>query len=587
MSLLTDLSELFGAAFADLGLDPELGVVALSQRPELGQFQCNGALAAAKAAGRSPRDIAQDIVTRVSTDPRLEGVSIAGPGFVNVSVTDEHLVGVLDEAAGSPDLGVHQDEPDRVIIDYGGPNVAKALHVGHLRTACIGESIKRILRAKGHDVLGDVHLGDWGLPMGQLITEMELRMPDLPYFDPSSTGPYPDESPVTMADLEEMYPAAATRCANDESEAEKARLATAELQTGRPGYQALFQHFRSVSVAALKATYDRLDVEFDLWNGEMSINDRIAPMIERLEATGVVEHSQGAQIIDVSRPDDRQDYPPLMLVNSRGAVMYHTTDLATIDERVTDMGRNVLLYFVDARQTLHFEQVFRAARRGGIAGPEILMEHAPNGTVNGPDGKPLKTRSGGLLPLESMLDEAHAKAVDRLAENDIATEYSKAERERIAERVAIAAVKFGELQNHRTSDYNLDLDRFTQFTGKTGPYLLYAVVRVGSLLRRASEADLAPGPLLPPDVEAERNLMLQLTRLPDVVDRAASLRAPNHVAEYAYEVAADLSRFYEQCHVLTEEDVDRQASWLSLVDLTGAVLGTCLDLLAIPVPERM
>ncbi len=560
----------------------------LSQRPELGQYQCNGALAAAKAAGRNPRDIAQDILDRVSADPRLRDISIAGPGFVNVSVTDEHLVSILTEAADDPQLGIHQDAPERVIIDYGGANIAKSLHVGHLRTAAIGESMKEILRAKGHHVLGDVHLGDWGLPMGQLITEMELRIPELPYFDPTHTGPYPDESPVTMADLEEMYPAAAARCADDEIEAEKARRATAHLQSGdRPGYSALFEHFRQVSVDALKATYDRLNVEFDLWHGEMSVNGRIPVMLARLAEHGISEESQGAIVIDVSQPDDRQEYPPLMLVNSLGAATYHTTDLATIDERVHDLDRNVLLYFVDARQTLHFEQVFRAARRAGIAGPDVVLEHDPNGTVNGPDGRPLKTRSGGLLPLDAMLDEAHAKAAERLAENDIATEYSDTERDEIAERVAIAAVKFGELQNHRTSDYNLDLDRFTQFTGKTGPYLLYAVVRVASLLRRAAEQGLEPGPLLAPEVEVERNLMLQLTRLPDVVDRAAMLRAPNHVAEYTYEVAADLSRFYEQCHVLTEEEPARQASWLSLVDLTGAVLGTCLDLLAIPVPERM
>lgn len=588
MSLLTDLSELFGAAFADIGLHAALGVVTPSQRPELGQFQCNGALAGAKAAGRSPREIAQDIVERIEQDPRVRDVSIAGPGFVNVSVADHHLVAVLESTSHDPDLGIHQDDPDAVIIDYGGANIAKSLHVGHLRTAAIGEAMKRILRAQGHDVLGDVHLGDWGLPMGQLITELEIRMPELPYFDAGDTGPYPEESPVTMADLEEMYPAAAARCANDEIEAERARRATALLQSGeRPGYTALFEHFRTVSINALKGTYDRLDVEFDLWHGEMSVNDRIPAMLTRLAEGGISEESQGAIVIDVTQPDDRQEYPPLMLVNSLGAVTYHTTDLATIDERVSEMGRNVLLYFVDARQTLHFEQVFRAARKGGIAGPEIMLEHAPNGTVNGPDGKPLKTRSGDLLALESMLDEAHGKASERLAENDIATEYSADERDAIAERVAIAAVKFGELQNHRTSDYNLDLDRFTQFTGKTGPYLLYAVVRVGSLLRRATDQGLVGGPLLDPAADVERDLMLQLTRLPDVVDRAAELRAPNHIAEYAYEVAADLSRFYEQCHVLTEADSDLQASWLTLVELTGAVLGRCLDLLAIPVPERM
>ena len=587
-SITRHLSDLFGSAFAGLGLDPALGTVVASQRPELGQFQCNGALAAAKAAGRNPRELAEEIAAVVAGDPAVASVSIAGPGFINVDVTDEHLAAVLGAKVGDDRLGLEMPaEPVRYVVDYGGPNVAKELHVGHLRPAIIGESVKRLIAFAGHEAIGDVHLGDWGTPMGQIIALLAERRPELPYVDPDQEGLFPTESPVTVDDLEELYPQASARAKEDAAFAEAARAATVALQDGRPGYRALWQHFRDVSVASMQAIYDDLDVHFELWNGEASVHDRIAPMIERIRDAGVIVESDGALIIDVAEPGDTKEIPPLLLVKRDGGYLYGTTDLATIEERVDDLGAESMIYVVDARQSLHFEQVFRAARKAGIAPPGVTMEHDPFGTVNGPDGKPMRTRDGNLPRLRGLIDDAIARAAQRLEENDLVTGYDAAERAEIARVVGIAALKYGDLSNHRTSDYIFDLDRFVSFEGKTGPYMLYGAVRIRSILRHAAERGLASGTILAPTVDAERALMLRLTRFEDVIARALEFRAPNHLAEYAYEVATDFNRFYEVCHILNEPDPARQASWLGLVDLTLATLRKLLDLLAIEAPERM
>ncbi len=587
-SLTRQLSDVVGSAFAESGLDPALGVVVVSQRPELGQFQCNGALAAAKAAGRNPRELADEIAARVQSHPTVRSVSVAGPGFVNVDVTDAALADLVAAMTGDARLGIAApDVPLKVIVDYGGPNVAKELHVGHLRPAIIGESIKRLVAFVGHEAVGDVHLGDWGTPMGQIIALLAERNPDLPYFDDGATGPYPDTSPVTAADLEEIYPIASARAKGDPEFAEAARRATVALQDGRPGYRALWEHFRNVSIDSMRTIYDDLDVHFELWNGEASVHERIDAMITRVRASGALVESDGALIIEVAQPEDTKEIPPLLLVKRDGGFLYGTTDLATIEERVDDLGADVVLYVVDARQSLHFEQVFRAARITGIAPERITLEHDPFGTVNGPDGRPLKTRDGNLPRLRSLIDDAIVRAATRLDENDLARGYDDAERTAIARIVGIAALKYGDLSNHRTSDYIFDLDRFVSFEGKTGPYLLYGAVRIQSILRNARERGLAPGPLQPPAVDAERGLMLRLARFEDVIDRALELRAPNHLAEYAYELATDFNRFYEACHILNESDPVRQASWLGLVELTLTALRTLLDILAIQVPERM
>jgi len=587
MSLISQLSERFGAAFAALGLDPGHGEVVVSQRPDLAQFQCNGALPAAKAAGRESRTLAAAVIAALGDTPEFADVSVAGPGFINITVTDEHLGDLIAAVAGDARLGVPAPaSPRRVLVDYGGPNLSKSMHVGHLRASIIGESLKRLFRFAGHDTWGDVHLGDWGMPIGQLIIEMERRRPDLPYFDADSAGPYPEEPPVTLDELSEMYPIVVVRCQADPEEAERARQATFDLQNGRPGYVALWRHFHDVSVAEQRKDFEALGVEFDLWYGESTVHDRLAPMVADLRDRGIAVESDGALIVDVAEPDDSKELPPLLLTRSDDSYLYSTTDLATLQHRMEE-GFELILYVVDARQALHFEQVFRGARKAGIVPAGVGLEHIAFGTVNGPDGKPFKTREGGVLRLQDLIALVTTAAEERLAEADIAQAYPPEERAEIARKVGLAALKYGDLRNHRQSNYVFDVERFTSFQGKTGPYLLYGAVRINSILRKAAEQDLAPGAIVAPTVDAERALMLELARFPEVLDRTIEFRAPNHLAEYAYEVSTGLSRFYEECHVLREENPQRQASWLALLELTLRQLDVALDLLGLEIPERM
>lgn len=585
MSLLSELSARFSEAFAGVGLDPALGDVVPSQRPELAQFQCNGVMAGAKQAGRNPRDVAAEIVASIGDDPQIATVDIAGPGFLNITVTDSFLCEAGEAMRVDDRLGVPAPiDPRKVIVDHGGPNVAKSLHVGHLRPAIIGQALKKVLVFAGHEALGDVHLGDWGTPMGQLIVELQHRNPGWRYFDPEYTGPYDDTSPVTVDELEELYPTASQRAKDDLAFAEAARKATFELQEGRPGYRALWRHFRNVSVDAMRDIYDTLGVHFELWLGEASVHDRIAPMIERMRTAGAVTESQGAVIVDVTLPDDNTEIPPLMLVKSDGAYTYGTTDLATIDERV-EAGCREVIYVVDQRQALHFEQVFRAARKGGIATEGIVLEHIGFGTVNGADGKPMKTRDGNLPRLEDLVKDVVERATVRMDERGLAEDYPADERARVAWMVGVAALKFGDLSNHRSSNYIFDLERFTSFEGKTGPYLLYASVRIGSILRNA--ADEPVGPVAKLAGAADRALVLTLTRFPEIVARTIALRAPNHLAEYCYELSQVFNRFYEECHILSETDPELRASWLGLAEATRRTLNTGLALLGIDVPDRM
>jgi len=588
MSLVSDLSELFGDAFAAAGVDRSAGLVVLSQRPELAQYQCNGALAAAKRAGRNPRELAQEVVDGLADRSPFESLEIAGPGFINIVVTDDYLARYAQVMEDDERCGIPSPEPPhKVMVDYGGPNMSKSMHVGHLRASIIGESLKRLFRVAGHDVTGDIHMGDWGMPIGQLIIELERRQPDLPYFDASYAGPYPDESPVTLDDLSEMYPVVVQRCKDDPDEAERARQATFDLQNGRDGYLALWRHYHDVSVAEQKRDFEALGVEFDLWRGESTVHDRLAPLVDRLTgAADLAYESDGALVVQVEQPDDKKEMPPLLLTRSDGSYLYSTTDLATLDQRAEE-GYSLLLYVVDARQGLHFEQVFRVARMSGIAPNEIGLEHIAFGTVNGADGKPFKTREGGILRLADLMGIVTDAARRRLDEAAIAQDYPPEERDRIARQVGLGALKFGDLSNHRTSNYIFDLDRFTSFEGKTGPYLQYGAVRIKSILRRAAEAGLKPGPIIAPTKDQERGLILSLLRLPEVIERAVDVRAPNVITEYAYELATDFNRFYEACHILRESDAVRQASWLSLVDLTLRTLALLLDTLGIEIPDRM
>lgn len=586
-SLVATLTEMFGEAFVAQGLDRTYGEVVVSQRPDLGHFQCNGALPAAREAKQNPRAVAQAVLDAVQPRHIFADLSLAGPGFINITLTDEFLAERIEAVAHDERLGCPAVEhPRNVVIDFGGPNVAKAMHVGHLRSSIIGDSLQRVFRFMGENVTSDVHLGDWGTQMGMLITELQRRNPELPYFDASYTGPYPEESPISIEDLEAMYPQASALAKSDEAAAEAARLATAELQQGRPGYRALWQHFATISKTALQRDFASLGVYFDLWLGESDTQERIPSMITRLEQGGFLEESDGARIIRLSEgEEDKNVLPPLLIVKTDGGVMYGTTDLATIEQRVEDLHANLILYVVDARQSLHFRQVFEAAKRTGIAGTTEL-EHIGFGTMNGADGKPFKTRAGGVMKLQDLLQMGRDEALKRMDEQDIAKDYPDEERLDIAHKVGIAAVKYADLMNHRTSDYIFDLEKFTRFEGRTGAYLLYAAVRIKSILRKAQERGIAPGTIVIGAPE-ERDLILLVQQLPEIVEATWRNRAPNHLSDYVFTLAQVFSRFYQNCPILREEKVEVQASRLALAALCLRTFEQVLYLLGIEIPERM
>ncbi|HEV2560852.1 MAG TPA: arginine--tRNA ligase [Rhizomicrobium sp.] len=585
--LAAELTAIAASAFAAEGLSPELGLVQMSDRPDLAQFQCNGALPAAKQAKANPRTIAEKIAARLKANPIFAKVEIAGPGFINLDITDAVLAERAQAMAKDGKLGAPETGSGKtVVIDFGGPNVAKPMHVGHLRSSIIGDSLQRLFRANAWHVVSDVHLGDWGLQMGQLISEIKHRGIAPVYFDENHKGPYPDESPVTMDDLEEIYPVASAACKADPARLDEARAATAELQAGRAGYRALWQHFVNVSEAGLTREFGSLGVRFDLWKGEASVDPLIAPMIADLKARGLAVMSEGALVVPVAEPTDKKEIPPLILLKSDGAVLYGTTDLATIIDRVQNQNPDLILYVVDQRQHGHFEQVFRAARKAGLAGNRAELEHAGFGTMNGPDGKPFKTRAGGVMKLFDLIAMAKDEASKRLEEAGLATEYPEDERAEISRMVGIAAIKFADLSNHRVSDYIFDLARFTRFEGKTGPYLQYAAVRIQSILRKAREEGYASAAPVVQSAE-ERKLALQLLALPDVMAAAEAKRAPNLLCDYAFTLAQEFSRFYAEHHILSEKDGGLRAARLGLCEFTLQALSKVLGLLGIEIPARM
>lgn len=588
MSSITGLlTELVGGAFEAEGLPRNLGQVQVSDRPDLAQFQCNGALAAAKIAKAAPRQVAEKIAARLTNDERLSEVTLAGPGFINLNISDDYLQEIVNQVAGNARFGVETAEPLTYMLDFGGPNVAKPMHVGHLRSSIIGDALQRLVAFVGHTTISDVHFGDWGLQMGQLITEVKRRQPDLPYFDENFTGEYPLEPPVTLDELEEIYPIASAASKSDPARAEEARDATAELQSGRPGYVALWKHFMKVSMASVKREIRSLGVHFDLWKGESDVNDLVPDMVAKMKASAIAEESDGAHVIRVKKNDDKAEMPPLILLKSDGSYTYGTTDLATIVDRIATYDPDVILYLTDQRQGVHFEQVFRSAHKAGIAG-KASFEHIVFGTINGKDGKPFKTREGGVMKLHDLILSANEKALQRLKEAGIGEDYSDKERAKVASQVAIAAIKFADLSNYRRSDYIFDLDRFMTFEGKTGPYLQYAAVRIKSILRRAGEAgEMAKTAEILIRSEAERNLVLQIEALSNAVEAAFDRRAPNVLADYVYNLAQSFSRFYTDHHILSEEDSDLKASRLHLSIVTLAVIEKVLDLLGIEVPDRM
>jgi arginyl-tRNA synthetase len=579
------LGEAVRAAFAAEGLPEDLGRVGVSDRPDLADFQSNGALAAAKIAKANPREIAARVAERLKGDPRLAAVEIAGPGFVNLTVSDAALTERAREIAADRRLGAERvAAPRRVVVDYAGPNVAKPMHVGHLRASIIGEAIKRIFRFRGDQVWGDAHFGDWGFQMGLLIVAVGDEQPDS-LFLKDGDGPFPDQSPVTLDDLERLYPLAAARAKSEPEYRDRARRATAELQSGRPGYRALWRHFVLVSRGALEREFHALGVDFDLWKGESDADPLIADMVQDLAAKGLLVEDQGARIVRIARDGDKRELPPLLVVSSEGSSMYGTTDLATIVDRRKSQDPDLILYVVDQRQADHFEQVFRAAYLAGYA-PEGSLEHIGFGTMNGVDGKPFKTREGGVLKLNDLIVMARDKARERLHEAGLGAELSPDDFEATAHKVAVAALKFADLSNFRGTSYVFDLDRFTSFEGKTGPYLLYQAVRIKSLLRRANETSVQTGDIVVTE-PTERDLVLTLDAFDHAVTEAYDRRAPNLIAEHAYRLAQSFSKFYAACPVLAAATEAQKASRLALAVTTLKQLEQALDLLGIETPDRM
>jgi arginyl-tRNA synthetase len=584
--LIEKLSTIVMDKFQQCGYDRQYGTVTVSNRPDLCQFQCNGALPAAKKFKVSPVQIANCVTAALKEVDAFKEVSIAGPGFINITIKDSFLADYINQMAEDKTYGCQETNPPKtIVIDYGGANVAKPLHVGHLRPAIIGESIKRIARFLGNNVIGDVHLGDWGLNMGMVISEVKRRNPSLPYFDDSFTGEYPTEAPFTIDELEEIYPAANKLCKSDEAAMEEARKATAELQDGKRGYMALWHHIIDVSVADLKKNYGDLNVEFDLWNGESDSQKYIGPMVEMLKEKGFPYESEGALVIDVAEPSDTHPVPPFILLKSDGASLYSTTDLATIIERVEKYDPDEIIYVVDKRQGLHFEQVFRCAKKTGIAKESLGFYFIGNGTMNGKDGKPFKTRDGGVMRLRELIDTIKDNVKDKLAQNDSIEEN---EVEDIAKKVGLSALKYGDLSNQITKDYAFDIERFSSFEGNTGPYILYTVVRIKSILRKAGlEAGELTGKMLEPCNDTERDLMLKLSKFNEAVETALAERGPNKICEYVYDLSNLFNRFYHENKIISEENLERKASWLNLITLTKNVLETALDLLGIEAPEKM
>lgn len=588
-SLAKALSAAAGAAFDAVGLEARFGEVRRSDKPELADFQCNGAMAAAKAAGRNPREIAGEIAAALKSHPLVLSAEVAGPGFINLRVSDAALSARAEAVRGDAMAGAERAADAQVtVIDFGGANVAKPMHVGHLRSAVIGDTLQRLLRFLGDTVTSDVHLGDWGLQMGHLVTELEDEQPGLVYFDAAFTGPYPSEPPVTIEDLGRLYPQASNKAKADEARNERSQRAVAEMQAGRAGYRALLRHFIDVSVEALKVDYGFLNVSFDLWKGESDVDHLIPGLVERFKAAGLAEKSDGAWIVPVARESDKKEMPPVMLVNSRGGTGYHTTDLATILDRMETLTPppERMLYVVDQRQALHFEQVYRAAGLLGLI-EESRLEHIGFGTVNGPDGKPFKTREGGVLRLADLNSMALAEAEKKIdAAGKLPEDMGEDERLSVARQVAVAALRFSDLMNTRITNYVFDLDRFTSFEGKTGPYLLYAAVRVKSVLRKAAEAGHEPGRVAVSE-ETERTLVLQLDGFGAALLGSREKRMPHILCEHLYSLAQAFSAFYGALPIASETDAHKRESRLALADAVRHQLETGLDLLGITVPERM
>ena len=581
------LAEELAEAFEGAGYDRSLARVTLSNRPDLCEYQCNGAMAGAKAYKKAPVMIANDVAARLADSVYMEDVKVVNPGFINIRLRPEKLASYLDELKQDGELGVEKTKnPQMIMVDYGGPNVAKPLHVGHLRSAIIGESVKRIARRMGHKVLGDIHLGDWGYQMGLIITELKERKPELPYFDEAFEGEYPQEAPFTIGELEEIYPAASARAKEDEVYREAALNATYLLQNGHKGYIAVWRHIMNVSVADLKKNYRNLKVEFDLWKGEADAQELIPDMIERLKKEGYAHVDEGALVIDVQKESDTKEIPPCMIQKSDGASLYGTTDLATLIQRVRDYQPDRIVYVVDKRQELHFVQVFRAAKKTGIVPEETTLQFLGFGTMNGKDGKPFKTREGGVMRLENLIGEIEDEMYQKITDNRTV---EADEARSTAKIVGLSAIKYGDLSNQASKDYVFDVDRFTSFEGNTGPYILYTIVRIKSILNKytADGASLSGLTVNGAAGESEKALMLEAVKYNEVMETAYEELAPHKICAYIYDLANSFNRFYHETKILTEENEETKKGYLALLVLTKEILESCIDVLGFEAPERM
>ena len=569
-------------AFTDAGYDASFGRVTVSNRPDLCEYQCNGALAAAKQYKCAPIMIANAVAEKLDAAD-FSMVDAVMPGFINLKLSDTFLQNYLEEMRTSEDFGIHKTGAGKtIVVDYGGPNVAKPLHIGHLRSAIIGESIKRLYKFFGYNTIGDIHLGDWGLQMGLIITELQERKPDLCYFDPDYTGAYPEEPPFTLAELEEIYPAASAKKKVDENFAERAHTATFELQSGRRGYRAIWQHIMKMSVADMTRIYDNLDVHFEAWLGESDADPFIPAMVEDLKARGIAVQSEGAWVIPVEEESDKKEVPPCILVKTDGSAIYATTDLATMVQRMRDFQPDEMFYITDGRQSLHFEQVFRAARKGGIVPADFPLTHLGFGTMNGKDGKPFKTRDGGVMRLEQLINDMTEFVRAKVVENKIVADE---EVDATTAKIALAALKYGDLSNQPTKNYVFDMDKFAAVEGNTGPYILYTIVRIKSILAKYGAWENLP--IAPAANASAKDLMLSITKFGPTMEATLNASAPNLICAYIYELAGAVNKFYHETRILGEEDKQKQAGYISLISLAKGVLEKCIEILGFSAPEKM
>ena len=573
-------------AFEKTGYKREAGRVSVSNRPDLCEYQCNGAMALAKECKCAPINIANAVSDALKESWVFESVEAVMPGFINMNLSPAFLADYVVKMSESDKFGIDLPKRETIIVDYGGPNVAKALHVGHLRPAIIGESIKRILKFMGHKVIGDVHMGDWGTPMGLVMTELRERKPDLPYFDESYTGEYPKEPPFTVADLEEIYPTASAKSKEDPDYKARALEATLKLQSGVRGYRALWDHIMNVSVNDMKRIYEKLNVEFDLWNGESTVQYLIPDMVKEMKESGVAYESDGAIVIDVKKDTDTKEIPPCIVVKSDGASLYNTTDLATIKERVIKYDPDQMIYITDKRQDLYFEQVFRAALKAGLVSDKVTLSHIGFGTMNGKDGKPFKTRDGGVMRLEYLIKDIQDKMYEKIKENK---NIDDAEARKTADIVGLSALLYGDLSNQAVKDYVFDIDRFISFEGNTGPYILYTIVRIKSIISKFKEqgGDLSTLKIGTPVNASQKDLMKVLASLSQTMEGAAAELAPHRVCAFIYDLANAFNSFYHETKILSEENEARKGEFIALINFTKNVLEACIDMLGFEAPERM